>query len=74
MVVLEGSVCPSTQGWQRQTSEDDFSGTFCGGSPFVQDEAFEVTEITSLKDLERASDWYRESNNIFTPFSDGFFK
>lgn len=75
MVVLEGSIYQVHRDGSVERREDDFQVPFAVVSRFVQDEAFEVTEITSLKDLERASDWYRESDNLFYALRvDGFFK
>ncbi len=75
MVVLDGIIYQVRGDGKAEARRDDFQIPFAVVSRYQADTSFEVKDITSLDDLERACDPHRESENLFYALRvDGVFE
>ena len=75
MVVLDGVIYQVRGDGLVEARRDDFRIPFAVVCRFQPDEKFEVGEIASVDDLERACDPHRESENLFYALRvDGVFE
>jgi acetolactate decarboxylase len=65
MVVLDGKIYQVSGDGSVQRRQDDFPVPFAVVSQFQPEETFDVSAVGSLKELERACDRHRESDNLF---------
>jgi acetolactate decarboxylase len=65
MVVLDGAIYQLLGDGSVQERQDDFLVPFAIVSQFLSDETFEISPAASLKELEKACDSRRESENLF---------
>jgi acetolactate decarboxylase len=74
MVVLDGNIYQVRGDGSVRRRQDDFRVPFAVVSRFQPDDNFDVRSIVSLKILERACNFHRESDNLFYALLvDGFF-
>jgi acetolactate decarboxylase len=75
MVVLDGIIYQVRGDGTVEARRDDFQIPFAVVSRFQADKSFEVRDMSSLDDLERACDPHRESENLFYALRvDGIFE
>jgi acetolactate decarboxylase len=65
MVILDGSIYQVHGDGSVQRRADDFRVPFAVASRFQPEESFDISSVGNLKELARACDAHRESDNLF---------
>lgn len=74
MVILDGQIYQILGDGHVLTREDSFRVPFAVATRFAEETAFKIVQAQSLRELEKACDSYRESDNLFYAFRiDGIF-